>query len=74
MEVIVDLVEQYLKRLDYVVRVLREGVREDNGWWHVPVHASPEPTQRWRYYEDLTNIETAIEKDHDMHVLLVPAS
>lgn len=74
MNEIIALVKQYLAKLSYKVEVVTEGVREDNGWWYVPVHAEPEPEKRWPYYEDLTDIETTIEDNSGIHVVLVPAS
>lgn len=55
--------------------VLAGGIREDDGWWYVPVRRRPRPTHTWKYYEYLTDIEDAIKKDHDdVDVLLIPAS
>lgn len=80
-EAVAELVRKYLQehpeedeanvRLD----VLTDGIREDEGWWHVPVRRTPEATRTWKYYEYLTDIEDAIKKDHDdVDVLLIPAS
>ena len=54
--------------------VIREGVREDSGWWYVPVSRRPQAERIYQYYEDLTDIEEKLKQKHHLEVLLVPAA
>lgn len=73
-EEVIALVEQRLKELPirYGIHVAVEGVRQEGGWWTVPVYADQEPKRRWQYYEALADVEADIAEDKQVNILLVP--
>ena len=55
------------------LEVLPHGVRQDEGWWYVPVRPSSEPARRYEYYETLAEVENELQKSDRLTVLLVPS-
>lgn len=56
------------------VEVLEQGVRQDGGWWYVPVHPTVDLPRRAEYYEALVEAEDSIKEQAGLEVLLVPAA
>jgi hypothetical protein len=72
---LVELVQSHLDNAPpLAVKVVPEGVRQDGDWWTVPVRAAEEPKRQWRYYEFLAGIESELEEEDGVNVLLVPVS
>ena len=74
---IVQLVEQYLQKHQYDnihIAVLPQSVYQDGNWWYVPVRPDHSLPKTYRYYEELTEVETEIKENENIDVLLVPAA
>ena len=74
---IVELVRRYLQKLrsesNLEIELVEEAVRQEEGWWYVPVRTEQEIKKRYRYYEELTDIETEMKQKEHVDVLLVPS-
>lgn len=59
---------------DLHMTVLEDGLREDDGWWYVPV----KPGQPFRrsdlYYAVLGDLEQEIDEEEGLNILLVPCA
>ena len=56
----------------YRIRVLADGMRQEDGWYYMPVQSEDDCRSR-DFYFALSEAETVIEERHNLHVLLVPA-
>lgn len=76
-ERIVELVRQYLQKhpLDNLqIEILTESISRDGNWWYVPVRPDHALPKTYRYYEELTEVESELKQNENVDVLLVPAS
>lgn len=74
---IIELVKRRLRALDLkgiTIDVIEQGVRNDENWWYVPVHAEREPKKAHEYYEVLTEVEDDLKSKEKLDVLLVPSA
>ena len=74
---VIDAVRSQLAVEDWdgaTIQIVEEGVREEGGWWHVPVFPDREFERRYRYYEQLTVVEDAVKQAYGVEVLLVPCA
>jgi hypothetical protein len=75
---IVELVRRYLKdhesESDLKIDLIEGAVRQEGGWWYVPVRPHEEIKKRYRYYEELSDIESEMKQNEQVDVLLVPAA
>jgi len=72
---VVELVGRYLKDKHpggATLEALAQGVRHEQDWWYVPVRPSIEPARRYEYYEALADVETDMETQEHVTVLLLP--
>ena len=73
---VIKLVERYLEShqpRDYRLRVLTEGVRQDENWWYVSVQPTSERPRSYDYYDALSETEQDIQEKEHENILLVPA-
>lgn len=54
------------------LEVVEEGIRKIDYWWRVPVRPNTEPPHTFEYYDALAGVESAIQEDKQLNVLLVP--
>jgi len=59
-----------LQRFD--LRILEEDVRQDNGWWLVPVWPHAEGVGVFDYAGRLHDIEDTVESEKGIRMLIVP--
>lgn len=52
--------------------VVDEGVQKIDYWWRVPVRPSAEPPHTFEYYDALAEVESQIQEDRQLNILLVP--
>jgi hypothetical protein len=75
---IVGLVRRYLQNLraesDLDIELIEEAVRQEGDWWYVPVRTDQEIKKRYRYYEELTDLEAEMKQREHVDVLLVPSA
>ncbi len=74
---VVEKIRDYLRResskIGMSIRVLDEGVRnEEDRWWYVPVQPSVQPAKLSEYYEMLAEVETLMLDNEGVSVTLVP--
>jgi hypothetical protein len=48
-------------------------VRQQNGYWYVPIRPSAEPPRMFEYYEVLAEVEEALEEQDQLQIQLVPS-
>jgi len=75
---IVALVERYLKPHQpkdgrFQLKVLREGIQQDDDWLYVVVRPEPEDIYSYEYYGRLAEAEIDLEDKENVKILLVPA-
>jgi hypothetical protein len=75
---IVQLVRRHLQNLrsesNLDIELIEGAVHQEGDWWYIPVRPQQEITKRYRYYEELADIETEMKKNEHVDVLLVPAA
>ena len=54
------------------LEVVPEGLRRQDEYWYVPVRPSAQPPKTYEYYEVLAEVESALEENEQLQVLLVP--
>ena len=54
------------------IEVVTENIRDDAGFWYIPVRLMGELPRRYRYYEDLAGAEEEILNEESLNVLFVP--
>ena len=47
-------------------------IRQDGRWWHVSVKPTFEPPHRYEYSEALAEVESELQEDAGLTILLVP--
>jgi hypothetical protein len=55
------------------IDVIENGISQRNGSWYVPVRPSSQPPKTFEYYESLAEVESEIEENQNINVLLVPS-
>jgi hypothetical protein len=73
---IIKLVRQSLENRHpqgIAIDVIEEGIRRQNGSWYVPVRPSVQPPKTFEYYEALAEVESELEENEQVSVLLVPS-
>ena len=77
-EQLIQLVSAKLNRIRHhgvALRIVEDGVREDNGWWFVPVLASGDnPPPIDFLYPEYATIESDIADEFQVDVMLVPTA
>jgi len=53
--------------------VIDEEVRKIDDWWRVPVLPSAQPPHTFEYYDTLAEVESEIQEEKHLNILLVPA-
>jgi hypothetical protein len=53
--------------------VIEAGVRKIDDWWRVPIRPNREPSHTFEYYDALAEVESRIQEDRHLNILLVPA-
>lgn len=74
---IVDLVQKYLephqpKDKSYQLKVIREGVQQEDEWLYVVVEPSREDVRSYDYNARLVEAEQELQEKENVKVLLVP--
>jgi hypothetical protein len=54
------------------LEVVEEGIRKIDYWWRVPIRPSVQPPHTFEYYDALAGVESAIQEDKQLNILLVP--
>ena len=57
--VTLDVIDEEVVKIDY--------------WWRVPVRPSKQPPHAFEYYDTLAEIESEIQEDKQLNIILVPA-
>ena len=74
---IIQKVNHYLRphqTSDMTIEIVEKSVKEDDGWWYVPIRStSPEPIT-YTYFGVLTDIEGELKENDHLDVLLVPSA
>jgi hypothetical protein len=52
--------------------VVPDGLRRQDEYWYVPVRPSAQPPKTYEYYEVLAEVESTLEENEQLQVLLVP--
>ena len=77
-EQLISLVSEKLGRIRHhglTLTVLEDGVRQDGGWWYVPVVAKGSSLPPIDFlYPEYASIESDIADEHHVDVMLVPAA
>ena len=55
------------------LEVIEEGIRKIDDWWRVPIRPSAEPPHTFEYYDALAGVESDIQEERHLNILLVPA-
>jgi hypothetical protein len=74
---VLRLIREYLdhhRSNGVTIEILERAVRHDGDWWYVPVRPSGQVPKTYRYYEELTDVETELKDKEHIDVLLVPAA
>ena len=69
------MVRQYLQQQHpdgASLEVIEDGIYQEHAIWYVPILASHEPSKRYAYYEALAEVETDLQENDDLNVLLLP--
>lgn len=72
---IIETVERYIvgrRPGGATLEIIKQGVRQDQDWWYVPIRTSIQPAKRYEYYETLADVEKELEKLEHLTVLFVP--
>ena len=75
-----EVVEQVNRCLSTVqltgatMMVVPEAVRREDDWWYVPVRPSVEPAKRLEYYEALAEIESRLQEQLELRIVLIPVA
>lgn len=59
---------------DISLTLVGDELEKRNGTWYVPVRPSGEPQSMYQFYEALSNVETELSENHNLHVWLVPTA
>jgi hypothetical protein len=54
------------------LEVVEDGVRQDNGFWYVPVKPSTPLSRSFEFYDALAVAEDELDSEDKLNVLLVP--
>jgi len=54
------------------LKILEEGIRQEDDWWYVPVQPTIEPPKTSEYYEALANVEGQMLDEDDINILFIP--
>jgi hypothetical protein len=54
------------------IHVVGDAIRQENGYWHVPVRPSEQPRQTFEYYDALADVETDLSENEQLKIWLVP--
>jgi hypothetical protein len=54
------------------LEVVEDGVHKIDHWWRVPVRPSSQPPHTFEYYDALAEVESEIQEDKQLNILLVP--
>ena len=74
-QAVVDRVRRNLKRHQLPnaeLEVIEAGVRQDNGFWYVPVKPSAPLSRSFEFYDALAIAEDELDWEDHLNVLLVP--
>jgi hypothetical protein len=52
--------------------VAPEAPRRRDGYWYVTIRPSAQPPKMYEYYEALAEVESALEENEQLQVVLVP--
>lgn len=69
------VVQQYLQDAHpggATLAVVEAKIRKEGTYWHVPIRPSVEPPKLFEYYEALADIESAIDTQEHLKVILIP--
>ncbi len=56
------------------LRVLVEGVRQEDDCWYVPVQPTVEPDRTNEYYHLLADVEGSLLNEEGLNILLIPTA
>ncbi len=74
-ERLVEIVEKYLEPhqpIGYRLKVLADGIKQDDNFWHVVVQPTRDDVRSYDYHGRLAEAENDIEDHEKLKVLLVP--
>ena len=74
---VVQRVDHYLKTHHFeglTVEIVERSVKEDDGWWYVPIRPSSQGAITYNYYGVLADIEGELKENEHLDVLLVPSA
>jgi hypothetical protein len=74
---IAEAVERRLKLHQsgaFDIRVMEDLIRQEDGWWYVPIRPDREDRKTFEYYEVLADVEGELEETEKLNVLLVPTA
>ena len=52
------------------LEVVEEDIHKVDNWWRVPVRPSAWPVKRYAYYEELAEIESDIQENEHLDILI----
>jgi hypothetical protein len=55
------------------IDVIENDIRQQNGFWYITVRPSTQPSKTFEYYEALAEVESEIEENENVNVLLMPS-
>lgn len=70
-----EVVREYLRECHpggVTLEVLDGGIRKIDYWWRVPVRPNVEPPHTFEYYDALAGVESELQEDRDLNIMLVP--
>jgi hypothetical protein len=73
---VADVVRDYIRDRHtggVTLKVIDEAVRKIDDWWRVPVLPSAQPPHTFEYYDTLAEVESEIQEQKHLNILLVPA-
>ena len=72
---VAQVVREYLqgqRPSGLTLEVVEDEVRKIDTWWQVPVRPSAWPEKTFELYDTLAEVETAIQEDKHLNILLAP--
>lgn len=73
---VAEIVREYLQDCHpggITLEVLDSDIRKIDYWWRVPVRPSAQPPHTFQYYDALAEVESKLQEDRQLNIILVPA-
>lgn len=75
-QLVADFVRNYIRDRHpggVTLSVIDEEVRKIDDWWRVLILPSAQPPHTFEYYDVLSELESEIQEEKHLNILLVPA-